>query len=91
MLDLFSSPSGGDQFISMYALDCNHIKTMFSSPFGGDQFISVINVRLKDVTKGFRLLLAEISLYPHRTGYAKLKRTAFSSPSGGDQFISVRN
>ena len=37
---LFSSPSGGDQFISDKAVWINTSWRKFSSPSGGDQFIS---------------------------------------------------
>ena len=61
---VFSSPSGGDQFISKGKDASKQNKFKFSSPSGGDQFISMLMKNEFKMQISFRLLLAEISLYP---------------------------
>ena len=74
----FSSPSGGDQFISADAVSVSDTSILFSSPSGGDQFISnENNIRsIKDHDR-FRLLLAEISSYQQRTTKRPKQFTSF--------------
>ena len=59
----FSSPSGGDQFISVNEYLGLSRSGQFSSPSGGDQFISETKMNTREIIESFRLLLAEISSY----------------------------